>query len=672
MSRKGTVCRADLLRLLAACPDAPLSAAASLLGLQLQTTTEPPPTAVPPQAEEYETQPAERFHSCPLEHFWHLHSREPLQTRSSRAYHPDVSSLPVEVRHVRPLREKELHCADHAPLSAPRLKKSPPLSKLIDTAARQKPLPRRFIPLANESSRESADSPSASALQLLRAGQPLDRSQADWLEHFLLRFVRTWFDRRKDADLITLARQIFELLPESFCRQHDSAALLYGIVHRDALGKGSVIPQEYKSEAVLAVVQEPLPLDDWLLIQEGEDIFLLNSPESGICLLKGSRIAGLKLASDMLLLRRNGQTETAPVQSRHPLCSLRGLGQFRVQTRNELLRIEPRTRPAWAAMIGRNSRELFAELTWLGRSCRLYWHVPAVGGAGSWRSCHGPVSTDRFGLFAYIGFYGRVMQRFRWLEPGRFLMGSPSDEAEREAWGKETQHEVRLRKGFWLADTAVSQELWQFVMRSNPSRFQGRELPVDSVSWQDAQLFLQRLNAMVPGLAARLPTEAEWEYACRAGSNAPFAFGSQITPEQVNYNGSYPYQGGQKGQFRKQTVAVGSLPANAWGLHEMHGNLWEWCHDWWQEDLGSDAAVDSQGPEQGEFRVVRGGSWFLGGKGVRSAVRGRFAPTFRNDRVGFRIARDHETALERPAAATVPEPKSAHSSSFLRRLFGKD
>ncbi|MCI5163223.1 MAG: formylglycine-generating enzyme family protein, partial [Candidatus Electrothrix sp. AX5] len=220
-----------------------------------------------------------------------------------------------------------------------------------------------------------------------------------------------------------------------------------------------------------------------------------------------------------------------------------------------------------------------------------------------------------------------------------FMMGSPQDEPERESWGKEALHEVILTKGFWVADTAVTQGLWQTVIGDNPSRFKDQLRPVEQVSYQDSLLFLQRLNELIPGVRARLLTEAEWEYCCRAGSATPFSFGTRITPDQVNYNGQYPYHKGLTGKNRKQSVAVKSFPCNAWGLYEMHGNVWEWCQDHWQEDLFSEEPqLDPQGPEDGEFQVVRGGSWFLGGRGVRSAVRGKFAPHFCNSRIGFRIA----------------------------------
>jgi formylglycine-generating enzyme required for sulfatase activity len=243
---------------------------------------------------------------------------------------------------------------------------------------------------------------------------------------------------------------------------------------------------------------------------------------------------------------------------------------------------------------------------------------------------------DRFGLWMGLTFQG-VRQAFRWILPGTFRMGSPESEPERLDW--EVQHEVTLTQGFWLADTACTQALWQAVMGENPSRFRDDPRnPVEQVSWEDAQRFIAALNERVPGLEARLPSEAEWEYACRAGTTTPFSFGENITPEQVNYNGDYPYAGGKKGLNRERTVPVGSLPANAWGLYEMHGNVWEWCEDWYGEYPGG-PQVDPRGPATGAGRVLRGGSWHGLGRYCRSANRFRYGPANRDSYLGFRLAR---------------------------------
>ena len=157
------------------------------------------------------------------------------------------------------------------------------------------------------------------------------------------------------------------------------------------------------------------------------------------------------------------------------------------------------------------------------------------------------------------------------------------------------------------------------------------------MSWDDVQTFIDRLNALVPGLAAGLPSEAQWENACRAGTTTPFSFGKNITPEQVNYDGNYPYADGKKGLNRGHTVPVRSLPPNPWGLYEMHGNVWEWCADWYG-DYPAEPQTDPSGPPEGVRRVLRGGSWCVNGRYCRAAGRYRDGPGYRGHDFGFRLA----------------------------------
>jgi formylglycine-generating enzyme required for sulfatase activity len=253
---------------------------------------------------------------------------------------------------------------------------------------------------------------------------------------------------------------------------------------------------------------------------------------------------------------------------------------------------------------------------------------------------------DDDGLYADFRIEN-VTQRMRWIAPGEFCMGSPENEPER--FSDETLHPVILTRGFWLADTACTQALWQAVMGTNPSRFPGAERPVDTVSWDDVQTFLRRLQTLAPELAWRLPTEAEWGYACRAGTTTPFWFGTQITPEQVNYDGQYPYAGGRRGQYRGETVPVQALPCNSLGLYQMHGNVWEWCQDWYAPYTAATAeapAVDPIGLAVGAGRVLRGGGWFNAGRSARSARRDAYVPGYRRDGIGFRLA----PGQARPAA----------------------
>ncbi len=254
----------------------------------------------------------------------------------------------------------------------------------------------------------------------------------------------------------------------------------------------------------------------------------------------------------------------------------------------------------------------------------------------SWASGWG---DDEYGLWMSFNYKG-VSHLFRWCEPGTFLMGSPETEPEREPWGEgnETQHPVTLSRGFWIAETPVTQALWEIFMGDNPSRFQGAEHPVEQVSWDDAQHFISKLNGMKPELQLCLPTEAQWEYACRAGTSTPFYFGDNISTDQVNYDGNYPYHNGKKGEDRSQTIEVKALPPNRWGLYQMHGNVWEWCQDWYATEYPSEPVTDPQGAASSLFRVLRGGSWFNNGRYCRSAFRYAFVPADRLSDYGFRLA----------------------------------
>lgn len=242
---------------------------------------------------------------------------------------------------------------------------------------------------------------------------------------------------------------------------------------------------------------------------------------------------------------------------------------------------------------------------------------------------------DEIGLWQALTFAG-VRYAFRWIQPGTFMMGSSENEPARG--GDETQHKVILTKGFWMGETTVTQALWQQVMATNPSHFKGNDLPVEMVSWENCQQFLAVLNGKQPELNLCLPTEAQWEYACRAGSRYIFHFGNSITTEQVNYNAEYPLKGSPKGEFRQRTVGVRELPANAWGLYQMHGNVWEWCGDW-LGDYPASTQVDPMGPDRGRKRVVRGGSWFYNGRYCRAAYRSGRAPGVRFGGVGVRLVR---------------------------------
>ncbi|MBQ0961797.1 formylglycine-generating enzyme family protein [Ideonella sp. 4Y11] len=239
---------------------------------------------------------------------------------------------------------------------------------------------------------------------------------------------------------------------------------------------------------------------------------------------------------------------------------------------------------------------------------------------------------DAWGLFAELDCAG-ITQRMRYLRPGQFSMGSPEDEAGGYD-DERPHHAVTLTQGLWLADTPCTQALWQAVMGDNPSHFKDRpdaaERPVEQVSWEDVQVFLERLKAWLPdGLAPVLPTEAEWEYACRAGSVTDYAWGDAFDPERAN---AYQEKGGLG-----ETSAVKHYAPNAWGLYDMHGNVWEWCADG-RRDYDQRPQTDPRGPEGPQDpRVLRGGSWGSLPARARSAFRYRLHPGERY-RLGFRLA----------------------------------
>ncbi len=225
-----------------------------------------------------------------------------------------------------------------------------------------------------------------------------------------------------------------------------------------------------------------------------------------------------------------------------------------------------------------------------------------------------------------------------YIPPGEFMMGSPSNELSR-ASDEGPQHLVKITRGFYLSVTEVTQAQYRAIMGTNPSYFEGEDNPVENVSWNDAVEFCKKLSG-IEGRAFRLPTSAEWEYACRAGTDTPFNTRDTIDPNQANYAGAYAYGDGDEGVYHKRTIAVGSFSPNAFGLYDMHGNVWEWCQDWYDANYYStDPTADPQGPSTGASRVLRGGSWISYPRHCRSAFRGGGAPWGRFG-IGFRFLLD--------------------------------
>jgi formylglycine-generating enzyme required for sulfatase activity len=285
------------------------------------------------------------------------------------------------------------------------------------------------------------------------------------------------------------------------------------------------------------------------------------------------------------------------------------------------------------------------------------WHPLIKGCPPRWASEWG---EDRHGVFVAFTLEN-VTQRLRWIPAGAFRMGSPDEEPGR--WKDEgPQHIVYIRQGFWLFDTPCTQALWQEVMGENPSQFQSPQRPVEQVSWNDVQGFLERINDRIPGLGLALPTEAQWEHACRAGTdtalysgpieilganNAPaldpiawYGGNSGVGFELEEGVDSSGWEDKQYPGSKSGTHPVGLKRPNPWGLYDMLGNVREWCADGFR-NYDKAWKVDPSGPlESGASRVVRGGSWNVHARSCRCAYRGRNEPDDRDDDLGFRCARD--------------------------------
>ncbi|MFO1417118.1 MAG: formylglycine-generating enzyme family protein [Methylotetracoccus sp.] len=499
-------------------------------------------------------------------------------------------------------------------------------------------------------------------------GRFSDEARQHWAE------LTKAFDRHADHDGLAAWGE-YHLAAQGL--QHSYAHALWAILARRRSEDKREIPDGVDQHVALPFLIDPAMPQTFGLWQRG--LFLEFRPngsngQTATDLKAGSQLGSVRTTSRQIvhvLESPDGKTRTQVLElsPSSPLRLPLAFGEIQhIHAAGVHVTVAPMTKPSWAVAIGQDASGLFIEVIWLGNRFRLLWEPPGVPTwddvpskwdelpstwdqlgstrAGRWRG-DGPVGWDEFGLYADLRI-GEVTQRFRWIEPGTFRMGSPGDEPDR--LGDETQHEVTLTRGFWLADTACTQALWVAVMNSNSSEPSDDPLkPIQNVSWDGVAEFISRLNARVDGLNARLPTEAEWEYSCRAGTQTPFAFGATVTPDQVNFDGA------ANGMFRGSTVPVKSLPANAWGLYEMHGNVWEWCADWYGQS-GPNSVTDPLGPAApfgGPWRVVKGGAWNLAASYARSASRAGTEHSETRGNSGFRLALGQAStgqAAERPQA----------------------
>ncbi len=234
----------------------------------------------------------------------------------------------------------------------------------------------------------------------------------------------------------------------------------------------------------------------------------------------------------------------------------------------------------------------------------------------------------------------KVTMEFVFIPPGKFHMGSPREVAKSEN-DESPLHQANITKGFYMSKYEVTQKQYLAIMKYHKGlKFVGDQLPVDNIEWYQAETFIEKISQKTK-LKLRLPTEAEWEYACRAGTQTPFYTGKTISPDQANYNCKKTYMGGPQGSPYDETREVGSYPANPFGLYDMHGNVWEWCSDWYDNDYYKFCDEDDpQGPHKGGKKVIRGGAWNEGPDKLRSSDRKGRNPKSDRKGIGFRVVLD--------------------------------
>ncbi|UOG91018.1 MAG: formylglycine-generating enzyme family protein [Candidatus Thiothrix sulfatifontis] len=487
-----------------------------------------------------------------------------------------------------------------------------------------------------------------------------DAALRDYLQRLCATVIQEVQGSTRHKTLVMQCRTILASKPESIWRsEHNELAYhLFGVAYAEEIRAGKW-PEQLEKDFDLARFQWVLDAKargewvQWQVVQVGD--------QGQFKLQQAQRADWLAITPVAEFSALRGLPPTvlfAPIDGGQHSIAVDGAvyqaeqGLVGIESATHWIELQNITKPSWTNKIWRDQTGLQAEVVFVGKVYTVLWKeaTDAIISHWEWPKPFGQeVLSDinsyqnGLGLYADLEIKG-IPQRFRWIEPGTFLMGSPESEAGR--YDDEVQHQVTLTQGFWLADTTVTQSLWQAVMGNNPSRFNDNpNNPVERVSWNDIQDFIKKLNALIPNLQAKLPTEAQWEYACRSGTTTPFSFGDNITPEQVNYNGNNPYAGGKKGLYREKTVPVKSLPANPWGLYEMHGNVWEWCQDVWQEKLLASPVTDPEGvaggDQAGVERVVRGGAWLYDGVFCRSAYRYRYEPDDRYNDLGFRLLLGH-------------------------------
>ncbi len=513
------------------------------------------------------------------------------------------------------------------------------------------------------------------------AQSPETATQVAAARDLLRRLARTGAGELPEADIRAFAQDIVHRLGHDqrlWSQEGELGGALYHLTQSERVPSGLDAAHVLSGSSASARVY---------LAQRRSGLWLM--PESQ-ALPTGQRLCAAfeasELVIDTLVPAPSGQMMTLSTHWRigaEPVRLLKKMQAARVRTKDRSIEISDIPRPAWAHEFGRDSKGVYAMSPPLGIfQERFDARLEAPGrnvsfvSEGRWQKrvhlsnkhkipdLSYAIGVDhRYGVYANIRL-GDATQRFRWIAPGEFWMGSTDAERARitdkdfAEWARNEapRHRVQLTRGYWIADTPCTQAFWFALMQGNPSDFKDKaEHPVEFVSWDDIQPALNALTALLPeACEADLPTEAEWEYACRAGTSTAFSGGDGLTAAQARFFGADAF--GRSGD-EFETAKVASYPANPWGLFDMHGNVWEWCRDGLREYQGVDE-LDPEGPQGISSRAARGGSWIGRAQIARCASRGQDGRGSRYRALGFRVALRSRSQGALPEAVPESAPEA--------------
>ena len=504
------------------------------------------------------------------------------------------------------------------------------------------------------------------------------QDEIDLAKGFMKRLAKTTYANQNQTLTSYGHRHLSRISRQSKAENKDYTSVIYGVIEQDNIRAGKPIPPEYDAGVIQAITADKSENYHLVLKQEGEDIWLrkvrYDSPNNLLDI--GVELAEFDCGSSLLTYNDNEKSISISLSEKDAfklpvLQDEHGFKAFQLDTGTENRSFKPVEKPSWASEIKYQGNALHAKVLLNGSSFTMTYEIDDRNiYSAEWRQALisdqllddiVSLDTDEYGLYADLRLFS-ISQRFRYIEPGSFMMGSPEYETDQS--NDEAQHHVTLTQGYWLADTCTTQQLWQAVMGENPSAFQREEGPVDSVSWLDCWQFIQIVKDAYPFLRASLPTEAQWEYACRAGTHTPFSFGETITSDQVNFSD-------RKNKRKSGTVGVKTKPLNPWGLYGMHGNVWEWCQDKglrvYRLEV-TDPGLDwfqQYDDNVKELHPLRGGSWNDKKAYCRASERDCHGASYISPFIGFRLSLGLElknAGTERRQQGQVEKDKLSNNS----------